>query len=63
MTTTDKLIGTDEGTHDHPQTWKIFRSKDGSTYSVKYHTGAPLSRYTVQEAMQQTKGRIRMLDR
>lgn len=53
------LIGTDEGTHVKPTTYRLYEEISGERYAVKSFGGATISRCTVADA-DETDGRIRM---
>lgn len=53
------LIGTDEGTHGKPGTYRIYAAVTGGEYATYSFAGANASRCTVAEAEEGTAGRIR----
>lgn len=58
--TDDALVGTDEGTHGKPSTWRLYESIDGRKYAVKSFANSTGSTYSWEHAEQHTEGRIRM---
>ncbi len=54
------LIGTDEGTHNKPTLFRIYEEITGERYAVKSFGGNNGTRWTVEEAEDNTEGRIRM---
>jgi hypothetical protein len=54
------LIGTDEGTHGTPTYYRIYEEITGERYAVKSFAGRNGTRWTVEEAEDNTDGRIKM---
>lgn len=55
------LIATDEGTHGHPQTFRLYRLPDGKFQLVTYHGSSVIRNETTAERpeLPPTKGRVR----
>ena len=54
------LIGTDEGTHSKPTMFRIYEEITGERYAVKSFSNNNGTRWTVEEAEDNTEGRIKM---
>ncbi len=52
------LIGSDEGTHGKPGNYRLYEEITGERYAVYSFAGANGSRCTIQEATDETEGRI-----
>lgn len=59
LESTDRaLIGSDEGTHGKPGNFRLYEEITGERYAVYSFAGANGSRCTIQEATDETEGRI-----
>ncbi len=54
------LIGSDEGTHGKPTSHRIYEEISGERYAIRSHGNSNGTRWTVEEANDETEGRIRM---
>lgn len=54
------LIGTDEGTHATPTNYRIYEEITGERYAIKSFARNNGTRWTVEEAEDNTDGRIKM---
>jgi hypothetical protein len=53
------MIGSDEGTHGNPATWRIYEEITGYIYAIRAFGGAAhTTHYTVAEVEESTHGRI-----
>jgi hypothetical protein len=52
------LIGSDEGTHGKPGSFRLYEEITGERYAVYSFGGGNGSRCTIQEATDETEGRI-----
>jgi hypothetical protein len=52
------LVGSDEGTHGKPQTYRVYEEITGERYAVRSFAGANGSRCSELEAREDTEGRL-----
>lgn len=56
--TSRALIGSDEGTHGKPGTFRLYEEISGERYAVYSFAGSNGSRCSIEEATEETDGRI-----
>jgi hypothetical protein len=57
--TADKLVGSDEGTHAGPITYRTYESVTGQRYTLKQQGGTTIATVSEEQAEERTEGRYR----